>query len=205
MHTKEREAGLYVSRALAKWPNVPAVYGWLALDRRGRWLLQGSPVRNRSLADYISRHYLSDSQGRWFFQNGPQRVYVDLAHTPFVHSLDGYGRLISHTGRPVRDIHGAWMDETGALLLGAEPGPGVVDDRDLAALCEYLVDENDRPVDDEDFLRWMARTQPSPDEFSLDEPPSRLRLAIEGTRVDVARIHTGRIASHFGFDAKPRP
>ncbi|TMH99667.1 MAG: DUF2946 family protein, partial [Betaproteobacteria bacterium] len=24
-----------VARSLAKWPNVPAVYGWLALDRRG--------------------------------------------------------------------------------------------------------------------------------------------------------------------------
>ena len=24
-----------VIRALAKWPNVPAVYGWLSLSRRG--------------------------------------------------------------------------------------------------------------------------------------------------------------------------
>ena len=26
-----------VRRAIARWPNVPAVYGWLKLDRRGRW------------------------------------------------------------------------------------------------------------------------------------------------------------------------
>ena len=26
--------------AMAKWPNVPAVYGWLSLDRRGNWLIR---------------------------------------------------------------------------------------------------------------------------------------------------------------------
>ena len=26
---------------LAKWPDVPACYEWLALDRRGQWRLQG--------------------------------------------------------------------------------------------------------------------------------------------------------------------
>lgn len=190
----------YLSRALAKWPNVPAIYGWLALDRRGRWLLRGSKVLNSALIDYISRNYLSDSQGRWFFQNGPQRVYVDLDCTPFVHSLDGDGRLITHTGRPVSDLRNAWMDETGALILGAEPGPGLVNDRDLAALCECLVDENDQPVDDEAFLRWMADADPP-----LDGRPCRIRLAIQGTRVDIARIHSSQIAGRFGFDPNPRP
>ncbi|MBF2760528.1 MAG: DUF2946 family protein [Ectothiorhodospiraceae bacterium AqS1] len=194
----------YLSKALAKWPKVPAVYGWLALDRRGRWLLRGSPALNPALVDYISRNYFSDSQGRWFFQNGPQRVYADLDCTPFVHSLGGDGRLIAHTGSPVRALRKAWMDENGALILGAEPGPGLMLDRDLAALCEYLVDERDRPVDEEIFLRWMADTD-SPPDSRLGAPPCRIRLAIQGARVDLARIHSARVASHFGFEAKPRP
>ncbi|HMN64893.1 MAG TPA: DUF2946 family protein, partial [Burkholderiaceae bacterium] len=28
-----------VLHAMARWPDVPAVWGWLRLDRRGRWLL----------------------------------------------------------------------------------------------------------------------------------------------------------------------
>ncbi|HET8728586.1 MAG TPA: DUF2946 family protein, partial [Alphaproteobacteria bacterium] len=28
-----------VLRAMTKWPNVPAVYGWLQLDQRGNWLI----------------------------------------------------------------------------------------------------------------------------------------------------------------------
>ena len=30
-----------VIRAMAKWPDVPAVWGWLSLDRRGVWKLKG--------------------------------------------------------------------------------------------------------------------------------------------------------------------
>ena len=29
-----------VLRGMARWPDVPAVYGWLALDRRGNWRLK---------------------------------------------------------------------------------------------------------------------------------------------------------------------
>src|SRR5947207_11971409 len=71
-----------VARSLAKWPNVPAVYGWLALDRRGNWRIKGQRISNAALREFIARNYECDAQGRWFFQNGPQRVYVTLAHTP---------------------------------------------------------------------------------------------------------------------------
>ena len=29
-----------VKAALKKWPNVPACYGWLALDARGDWYMR---------------------------------------------------------------------------------------------------------------------------------------------------------------------
>ena len=29
-----------VLRSMLKWPNVPSVYGWLRLDRRGQWLIR---------------------------------------------------------------------------------------------------------------------------------------------------------------------
>jgi len=74
-----------VARAIAKWPNVPAVYGWLSLDRRGNWAIKGERIRNRLVAEFIARNYGHDAQGRWFFQNGPQRVFVQLAYTPLVY------------------------------------------------------------------------------------------------------------------------
>src|SRR5919108_255593 len=95
-----------VARAMAKWPNVPAVYGWLALDRRGNWLIRspGTPARfdriaNAALREFIARNYAADDAGRWYFQNGPQRVYVNLAYTPLVVHYEGEA-LVDHCGRP---------------------------------------------------------------------------------------------------------
>ena len=33
---------------------LPAVYGWLGLDRRGNWLLQGDPIANPTVTAYIA-------------------------------------------------------------------------------------------------------------------------------------------------------
>ncbi len=85
--------------AIAKWPDVPACYGWLSLDRRGDWRLQGERVTHRGLIDFINRQYAGDETGCWFLQNGPQRVFVSLAATPWIFRNDG-DRLASHTGQP---------------------------------------------------------------------------------------------------------
>lgn len=126
-------------RALARWPDVPDVYGWLALDRRGEWRLRGdgAPPRferigNRALRDFISRNYAADARGRWYFQNGPQKVYVSLAYAPLVVRLE-VGGLFDHCGRAFGAPSGMWLDEEGSLLLQGERGLGLLDDRDLAA------------------------------------------------------------------------
>ena len=59
--------------AIAKWPNVPACYEWLSLDRRGDWRLRGERVTHRGLIDFINRQYAVDETGRGVVHNGPQR------------------------------------------------------------------------------------------------------------------------------------
>jgi len=83
-----------VVRALIKWPNVPDCFGWLALDRRGQWRMRdeftqhhklpGQVIQHLALNDFISRNYAVDELGRYFFQNGPQRVFVTLDTTPWI-------------------------------------------------------------------------------------------------------------------------
>jgi hypothetical protein len=83
-----------VKAAMAKWPDVPDCYGWLALDARGNWRMRdarcqalnlpGDIIRHPSLINFINRNYTVDERGCWFFQNGPQRVYVDLETTPYI-------------------------------------------------------------------------------------------------------------------------
>ena len=57
-----------VLRSLAKWPDVPAVYGWLSLDRRGNWLLwedaagRFGRIGNAALREFIARNYACDER-----------------------------------------------------------------------------------------------------------------------------------------------
>jgi hypothetical protein len=123
-----------VVRSLAKWPNVPAVYGWLGLDRRGNWRIKGERIANAAFRDFIARNYGCDERGCWYFQNGPQRVYVELAYTPFVLHYQGE-RLFDHCGHPAEALE-TWLDDEGSVLIRAPQGIGLLDDRDLARYAD---------------------------------------------------------------------
>ena len=121
-------------RSMAKWPDVPDVYGWLSLDRRGNWLIKSEKVGNRALREFISRNYEADARGRWYFQNGPQRVFVALAYTPLVLHFEGEA-LLDHCGRPFQPER-VFLDEEGSVLMSGKPGVALLDDRDLAAYAD---------------------------------------------------------------------
>lgn len=146
-----------VLRAMARWPDVPAVFGWLRLDRRGRWMLVdrgapgfdeerdagGSAIGSPPIVDFIGRNYLADPAGRWHWQNGPQRVFVDLDLAPLLLRVLGDApsqALVTHTGYPVARVERAALDADGNLWLVTDLGPGCIDDRDLAALDLALAD-----------------------------------------------------------------
>jgi hypothetical protein len=146
-----------VLKAMARWPDVPAVHGWLRLDRRGRWLLvdrgapgfdealhgAGSGITSPRIVDFIGRNYGPDAHGRWHWQNGPQRVFVDLALAPLLFRVLGEApsqTLVTHTGYPVARIDRAAADADGNLWLSTDLGPGCIDDRDLGALAMDLFD-----------------------------------------------------------------
>ena len=124
-----------VLRSMAKWPDVPDVYGWLSLDRRGNWLIKGERIGNAALREFIGRNYQPDARGCWYFQNGPQRVFVKLAYTPLVARLEN-GSLVDHCGRAFGEPQGIWLDDEGSILLAGALGPAVLDDRDLAAFVD---------------------------------------------------------------------
>ena len=123
-----------VLRSMAKWPNVPDVYGWLSLDRRGNWLIKGERIGNAAFRDFIGRNYQPDERGCWFFQNGPQRVFVSLAYTPLVVHYEGE-QLFDHCGRPYR-LDRALQDDDGSVLIEGDSAIALLDDRDLARFAD---------------------------------------------------------------------
>jgi len=190
-----------VLRGIARWPNVPAVYGWLALDRRGQWLLQGDRIANPVVTAYIGRNYERDSEGQWFFQNGPQRVYVELAYTPFVYrtrpSEDKRLSIETHTGQPLTALCGAWIDESGALLIDSEHGVGVIHDSDLEMTLPSLVDQDGAALADDTIENAMSILQ--------DGGPAPIWLALGSSNVRVESIRSVSVAARFRFNPRPAP
>ena len=190
-----------VLRGMAKWPNVPAVYDWAALDRRGNWLIKGERVLNPNVVAFIGRNYDHDDQGRWFFQNGPQRVFVALDYTPFVYRVTSGGNapltMESHTGQPVTNVTGAWLDEDGALLVEAESGIGVVNDLDLDRVCRYFVDADGHPPNDDMLAESMELLQ--------RQRRAPLWLSFHGLNRKIEPIKSGEVPRRFGFVSRPAP
>jgi hypothetical protein len=143
-----------VKQALAKWPNVPHCTGWLLLDRRGNWRLRddaaqaagelGEPIRHTALLAFINRNYEADSEGQWFFQNGPQRVYVELVYTPFIVRLavdDASGKLaLTDQAGQAFEPAAVWLDDEGGILFTDRAAPArvaVLHDHDLDLFSEH--------------------------------------------------------------------
>jgi hypothetical protein len=144
-----------VRQAMAKWPHVPHCYGWLGLDGRGHWYMRddqaqaagafasgvagakGSLLRHEKLIDFIQRNYQSDERGQWYFQNGPQRVYVELASSPWIWRVSHRGEVFSHAGAPA-SVYSCLTDEIGHLFLHTDLGFGLVHTQDMVCAAEQI-------------------------------------------------------------------
>jgi hypothetical protein len=145
-----------VRQALSRWPDVPHCTGWLQLDARGQWRLRdeadqaagtaGTPIRHEALIGFINRNYERDERGQWYFQNGPQRVYVELEYTPRIVRLacDATGALTLTDQTGCALVPSAvYVDEAGSVLFGsaaagdAPARVALLHDHDLNLFAEH--------------------------------------------------------------------
>jgi hypothetical protein len=176
--------------ALKRWPDVPAVYGWLSLTARGEWRIHplgdalsggaGEGISNPQILGFIGRNYAGQPDGAWYFQNGPQRVYVRLDSAPLIAHLDpGTSTLTTHCGQTIERVLHWYGDQTGQLYASTNCGPARIDDRDLLALTEILsctdgsslldcmetaalTDNGDSPLLRDPQQRYAALSDPAP-------------------------------------------
>ena len=187
-----------VIAAIAKWPNVPAVFGWLALTARGEWRLRGEPIANAAICAFIGRNYVGDERGRWFFQNGPQRVYVALDVTPWIWRIGSdaaANELRAHTGAAAIRLTGAWLDGAGRLFLRTELGFGLVDSADAACAFAALRTVDGRLPDDTEIETWLAGRGPL----------IRMRGEVLGLQgeIELERLQANAAPEHFGYVLQP--
>lgn len=140
-----------VKAAMAKWPHVPDCVGWLGLDERGDWYMRddrvqaqgafpaakGARIEHEALKAFIHRNLGADALGQWFFQNGPQRVFIELANTPWVWRVSEQGGLVSSTGQAAQ-LNWTGLDESGRLYAHTPRGLGLVHSQDIWLASEHL-------------------------------------------------------------------
>ena len=189
-----------VRQAMAKWPSVPHCYGWLALDARGACRMRdeaaqaahlpGDVIRHPALLAFIYRNYQHDDNGAWYFQNGPQRVFVELEETPFIARTDPVRGFVTHDGEAMADIEDAWITSAGRLVLKSGEKIAMVDDRDLAESLALLRMEG-RPMDDALLLDWLEGMQ------------GELQLQAGDRCVAVKPLHGDELGKRLGFEQHP--
>lgn len=186
----------WVNRALARWPNVPAVFGWLALDRRGRWLIRGEPITRPQIIDTINRNYAADARGRWYFQNGPQRGYVTLACAPLVLSASADGAALqTHTGERITAASAAFIDEEGSILLQTAHGAGLLLDSELDWALGRL-SRRQGALDDTALAAALERPSGTITDLTLDFGARPLPLM---------RLDQADAPARLGFVRDPQP
>ncbi|HTH43651.1 MAG TPA: DUF2946 family protein [Oxalicibacterium sp.] len=190
-----------VELALAKWPNVPHCYGWLALDARGNWRMRdeqaqrdgrlGERIVHASLLAFIKRNYACDAQGCWYFQNGPQRVYVELEAAPYVaHMADG--ALLLHTGEPLRQLDAIWLSDRGRIWLQDQNRIALLDDRDLQR-CLHLLAIEEQAVVEDTLDAWLRSAGIA----------GKLRWRRDEETILVGYLAEEDVSRRFGFERSP--
>lgn len=219
---------------MARWPDVPDVYGWLSLTEHGQWRLHpqgdaldaggpgdgtqaspssdadpssttatgaGSPgeaITSPPILSFIDRNYTHDDRGQWYFQNGPQKVYVRLDGAPYIlqtstSSLDAL-RLRTHNGLDVDSVDSWWLDHTGRLFAMTAHGAGLIAGRDLSSVLAAL-----KTADGESLIDIL-------DDANLPlDAGTDLHVATAGGTVRLSACSADDIPERLGFVRSPRP
>ncbi len=193
-----------VKAAMLKWPKVPHCYGWLALDERGVWRMRdertqalnlaGDAIRNAGLRDFINRNYQVDEKGCWYFQNGPQKVYVDLLATPYIAHVGERGLWQLHTGEMLAPPSAAYIIGEGKLVLRSKNVLAQVDDRDLGYALDALCCQG-KALSEQD-LENVLQARPGQN--------IGIRMTVQGTSVSVEKTTLEHLILQEKYCLKPR-
>ena len=190
-----------VRRALEKWPNVPNCFGWVSLNRRGQWLIKDELITHKRAVEFIARNYASDEHGRWFVQNGPQRVFCDLEYTPLVFRLNIDRTISSHTGVKCKAISAVILDDDGNLLINTNLGIGILDDRDLIAFCDLAIIQAVNGKDELDKTDWFDFDRVREENLSA----VNTEISFAGNAFPLIAEYANQIAQKYGFAQNPQP
>jgi len=113
-----------VLRSIAKWPNVPAVYGWLKLDRRGNWLIKGERIANQDTRSAEQAYMALDSLFRCYDNKIGEGAALNTGVYPSVGAaIDALNREFDNPSAYSAPRFAAGMKKVHVALQTAGIGP----------------------------------------------------------------------------------
>ncbi|MBU3540223.1 DUF2946 family protein [Polynucleobacter sp. UB-Tiil-W10] len=202
-----------VLRSLMKWPNVPDCYGWLALDRRGYWRMRdeftqlnnlpGQIIQHTALNEFIARNYACNELGKYFFQNGPQRVFITLDTTPWIVRMipDDNGPHLINQCHQIMEPTAALSDENGNIYIVGNVNQNICNSNDNGK--NQLIKSNSQTIallhdHDLDHFSELAKLREEACSFGGS-------WTWQGKQLFLDPIHSQELASRFNYIAKPKP
>ena len=196
--------------SLKKWPNVPFCYGWLAFDRRGDWRMRnefaqvnklpGDIIRHVALKEFIERNYARDLNGQFFFQNGPQRVFVTLGYTPWVVRLlpdQESWKFQTTSGIDITPKH-CLLDENGQILIEAS-FPVIQEQQNSEVSFEKTECISIALLHDHDLEIFSSLAQMTQNACSLNG-----QLNWKNHQIDIEEVLSSDLSKRYHFITEPK-
>jgi hypothetical protein len=157
----------------------------------------GESIENKQILRFIDRNYTHDNEGRWFFQNGPQRVFVRIDAAPLVIAVDdASGLLHSHNGHLIEKIDFWLIDDDGHLFIQSPTGAGQIVDKDLARLVDTLF-----TTEGTSLLDWWSHANQTV--TTIHDPKGHFSVCAQPLKLE--RLKDGQApATRLGFIANPQ-
>lgn len=163
--------------------------------------LPGRVIDHVALNEYISRNYASDNGGRYFFQNGPQRVFITLVATPWVARMipgDQHLQLLTQCQSAITPT-AALSDEQGNIYI-------------VGAIEQTVFDSDDQ----QHFSLKVIPSVALLHDHDLDQFSELAKLREEacsfggswlwqGKQLPLDPIHSDELSQRFGFIKNPKP
>ena len=208
-----------VIAAMARWPDVPAVFGWLSLTETGHWRLHpqgdalqesagpGEEITSPQILAFMNRNYAADELGQWYFQNGPQRVYVRLDAAPYIahtttEASSGRFMLRTHTGLDIRELLALYLTPTGHLYAATDRGAALIAGRDLPAFLDALQTHTSASgAKEEDVNEALSRCLEKQETVALR---SGVIAGFPEGAVELHHCAVGQLENRMGFRRRPQ-
>ncbi len=162
--------------------------------------LAGTVIQHIALNEFISRNYACDSLGRYFFQNGAQRVFITLDVTPWIVRMipsESGTQLLTQCGGEI-EPESALSDEKGNIYITGLITQSLSDQIDNAIFTRTIL-PSVALLHDHDLGLFSEQSTVQEDACSF-----RGSWLWDGKDLPIEPIHSIELSKRFHFVKAPR-